>query len=107
MVNGVRTDPDQALAVRALVTIRRLLLKWPHLHQLWVDTWEHEKQRSHHARPHGPVGTLRRILHRWGWGMELLTDKDLPVHLLKAPRGWLRGLTTVRLGPAAPQERPN
>ena len=77
------------------MTIRRLLIKWPHLHELWVKTWELEKERTFQAHAHGPVGTLRRILHRWPWEMKspwnLLTDKDLPAHLLKAPRGWLRG----------------
>ena len=64
VVSGARADPEQALAVRALMTIRRLLLKWPHLHEAWANTWQLEGTRTLQARPHGPIGTLRRILHR-------------------------------------------
>ena len=91
VLKGHRSDPLQALAYDAFLTLRRIPQKNDEVHELFAEVWNLRRQNG--SRPStGPVRTLMTLVGQWGW----LWDFPFHIHrpdkgqslLLDQPKNW-------------------
>jgi hypothetical protein len=82
VLKGHRSDPLQALAYDAFLTIRRILQKNDDMHELFAEVWNLRRQNGSHPST-GPMKTLFSLVGQWGWLW------DTPFHIQRPDMGQL------------------